>query len=213
MRGSSKIVVFHSVKDVSHRASLICPGGDCPAAQSDCAREIPDRWLARIMRWRVPPNWGPRDWSDEIRAIARAASWQASREFDPSRAVPFEWFVRHRILQAAYQRYRQEWRYALRCGGELAVTEPDGPLDLVAEGPLSPSECRAALEGLSDRDRRLIELLFWKGLTQGEVASMLGISQQAVSKRMHAVLSRLRLSIKRLDLSVVASADRCISPH
>jgi DNA-directed RNA polymerase specialized sigma subunit len=45
---------------------------------------------------------------------------------------------------------------------------------------------------LVDDDRRLLERLFWEGSTEAEVAGMMGISQQAVSKRKLKILSELR---------------------
>lgn len=55
---------------------------------------------------------------------------------------------------------------------------------------------RAVLECLSERDRRLIELRYFKGLTQVKTAAELGMSQVQVSRREKAVLLELR---KRLE--------------
>lgn len=54
--------------------------------------------------------------------------------------------------------------------------------------------CRlyAALEQLSLEERLLINELFFEGVTEGELAARLDISQQAVSKRKKRLLKKLR---------------------
>lgn len=45
---------------------------------------------------------------------------------------------------------------------------------------------RAAVEGaLTDKQRAVVEACFFEGLSQGEAATRLGISQQVVSKTLH----------------------------
>ncbi len=102
---------------VSHRIDAMFDSKTAsPGRAEACAtgsaedRSLLESSLSRIKRWRLPPNWGSRDWEDELLAIARAAAWQARCEYDPAPRVPFEAFLRLRIRQAAYQRYRQEWR-------------------------------------------------------------------------------------------------------
>ena len=67
----------------------------------------------RIRSWRVPPNWSPCDWFEELAAVATAAAWQALCEFDPELGVPLAAFGYCRILSRCLARYRKEWRYAL----------------------------------------------------------------------------------------------------
>jgi DNA-directed RNA polymerase specialized sigma24 family protein len=45
---------------------------------------------------------------------------------------------------------------------------------------------RAALErALTDKQREVVEMHFFEGLSQGEIARRLGVSQQVVQKRLH----------------------------
>lgn len=48
------------------------------------------------------------------------------------------------------------------------------------------------LEGLEEKDRRLIELRFWEGKTQSESAKLLGMNQVAVSRLEKRILLSLR---------------------
>ena len=47
------------------------------------------RLLRQISSWRVPPNWSPRDWLEELSAELVAAASEAERDFDPTRGVPW----------------------------------------------------------------------------------------------------------------------------
>ena len=55
---------------------------------------------------------------------------------------------------------------------------------------------KVSLSALGDDDRLLLQHLFWDGRTESEVASGLGISQQAVNKRKRKILSELRRSFE-----------------
>ena len=151
-----------------------------------------DHPLRRILAWRIPPHWTVRDWSEEMRAHGAAAAWQAVCEYDPARGVPWEVFVRQRVLTSALTRFRDEWRYVVRCVRDLVG---DGCGEHAEEDQTDSILRRhglyRALARLSSPDRALVEQLFWKGKTEAEIAASLGISQPAVSKRKHAVLRKL----------------------
>lgn len=51
---------------------------------------------------------------------------------------------------------------------------------------------RQMLDGLEEKDRRLIELRFWEGKTQSESAKILGMNQVAVSRSEKRILLYLR---------------------
>ncbi len=55
---------------------------------------------------------------------------------------------------------------------------------------------KAVLEDLGERDRRLIELRYFKGLTQVKTAAELGMSQVQVSRREKAILLELRQKLQ-----------------
>ena len=100
-------------------------------------------------------------------------------------------FVYHRMLASALARYRREWRYGAprshASGTAAAVPTEDRFADRDEQERLKRS-----LSHLPDDDRELLEHLFWDGQTETEIASGLGITQQAVNKRKHKLLSELR---------------------
>ncbi len=55
------------------------------------------------------------------------------------------------------------------------------------------ADLHAALEGLSDRDRRLLEMRYEEDLTQATIASRLGIPEGTVKVRLHRARQKLRL--------------------
>ena len=55
------------------------------------------------------------------------------------------------------------------------------------------SDLHAALELLSDRDRRLLEMKYQEDLTQAMIARRLGIPEGTVKVRLHRARNKLRL--------------------
>jgi RNA polymerase sigma-70 factor (ECF subfamily) len=55
------------------------------------------------------------------------------------------------------------------------------------------ADLHAALDLLSDRDRRLLEMKYEEDLTQGMIARRLGIPEGTVKVRLHRARNRLRL--------------------
>lgn len=49
---------------------------------------------------------------------------------------------------------------------------------------------RAVVEALSQKQREVVEAFFFEGLSQGDIARKLGISQQVVHKRIYGVRRR-----------------------
>jgi RNA polymerase sigma factor (sigma-70 family) len=166
-------------------------------------KEWPKVWTAcvrRTHRWRVPPRWSLSDWWEEIDAESIAAACHAIRIFDPNLGPTLNSFVYHTILASALSRYRKEWTYALRYG--MAQSE-DSSTVAGAEDRFSIEQeeelLKRTLTNLPEADRRLLQRLFWEGRTETEIASGLGITQQAVSKRKRKILSELRRCLNATD--------------
>ena len=69
--------------------------------------------------------------------------------------------------------------------------QDDGALELVHEwASLAP-----ALERLPPRERRVLYLRFFRGLTQSEIAEDIGVSQMHVSRILTATLEQLRTDL------------------
>ena len=72
---------------------------------------------------------------------------------------------------------------------DLASSEP-GPSDL-AESSFVSWRVHRALEELPEKEREVVELAYWSGLSQSEVAEFLHIPLGTVKTRTRSALSRL----------------------
>ena len=180
------------------------PGGEDVASDSRELGSAQGRagWLMalafgtrRACRWRVPPRWSVGDWHEELRAEGALAAWEAARDFDPARGVPFKPFVERRVLLHLLHRYRKEWDYAHHLARES--TDSEAPAQAGASRPpeLEAVEVRELAARLDPDDRRLVTILFWQGQTEAEAAESLGVSQQAVSKRKLRIILQLRRNL------------------
>ena len=153
--------------------------------------------LKRIFRWRVPPNWSISDWRNEMRAEAACAAWRAMCDYDQSLNVPLSIFARQRVLTSTLTRYRQEWAYALRSPQEYDPQRSNSKLLDFTDTEVFNDWPERALARLSQSDLWLVEQLFLRDRTEAEVATQIGITQPAISKRKRAIVTQLRRYIAR----------------
>jgi RNA polymerase sigma factor (sigma-70 family) len=162
--------------------------------------------LHQARQWRCPIHWDGKEWQKELDAIAKAAAFEACFYFDEQRGITLETFVFWQVLTALRDFHRREWAYfAFHCG-HLTKASDEGE---VGEGDESAEVCEEvategleqewrrclifwALERLSERERQVINRLYWDGRTEAEIAHELGISQQAVSKIKRKAIQKLR---------------------
>ena len=113
--------------------------------------------------------------------------WRAARTYDPARGPGAPWLfavARNAIVDRS------------RARSEPPVEVPDEPSS--ESGPheraeLSWTQWRVhrALEDLPQKEREVIELAYWRGLSQSEVATALGIPLGTVKTRTRSALQRL----------------------
>ena len=113
--------------------------------------------------------------------------WRAARTYDPARGPGAPWLfavARNAIVDRS------------RARSEPPVDVPDEPSS--ESGPheraeLSWTQWRVhrALEDLPQKEREVIELAYWRGLSQSEVAAELGIPLGTVKTRTRSALQRL----------------------
>lgn len=157
------------------------------------------RYTRPIHRWPVPPNWSTRDWREEMEAEISAAAWEAERDFDPTRGVPLEVFVRYRVWSRARSRYRREWSYARRLGPDVADGDREGASAGCFDSVDASESLGSCVDRLCEPQRRLIRGLYWEDRTEIELAGMFSLSQSTISKRKRRALDKLRHWIDRLE--------------
>jgi RNA polymerase sigma factor (sigma-70 family) len=146
----------------------------------------------RTRSWPIPPRWRPSEWHEELDAEGIAAACKAIQKYDPSRGTSINSFVYHQMVSGALSRYRQEWSYATRCSNSPVSQDSIPQPDHVAGLDEEREDLLRSLSRLVDDDRQLLERIYWDGYTEAEIAGLLGISQQAVSKRKQRILLGLR---------------------
>jgi RNA polymerase sigma-70 factor, ECF subfamily len=115
------------------------------------------------------------------------AVWRAARTYNPQRGPAAPWlFAVARNSIADRGRARRE----------PPAEAPDEPsseagLDEQAEFSWVSWRVHSALEVLPDQERRLIELAYWSGLSQSEIAGLEGIPLGTVKTRTRSALARL----------------------
>ena len=91
---------------------------------------------------------------------------------------------------------------------QLEVMAPQAVVSESAEDDVELREARrevqAALATLSSAEREVLDLAYWGGLTQSEIATALGIPSGTVKSRTFSALARLREALReRPELTAV----------
>lgn len=116
-----------------------------------------------------------------------AAVWRSARTYKPDRGAGAPWLyavARNAIIDRS------------RARTEPPADAPDepspdsGPAEL-AEAGWTAWRIHRALEELSENERSVIELAYWSGLSQSEIADYLGIPLGTVKTRTRAALAHL----------------------
>lgn len=98
------------------------------------------------------------------------------------------------IRSESSRRSREEREMRLVSEGGVAVDEEVWTLSVV-------DEVRAALTVLPDRERDVIELAFYEGLTYREVATHLDLAEGTVKSRIRSGLRRLREPMRHIGVA------------
>ena len=86
-------------------------------------------------------------------------------------------------------------------GGELEEPASLGTDDEELDSSPERVVLQQALQTLSPRDRRVVYLTFYVGLTQAEIAEQIGVSQVHVSRILRACLAKLGDQLDEESLS------------
>ena len=126
--------------------------------------------------------------------------WQEAARYDPRRGSPEAWLVmraKTRAIDRLRAIRRREKTFVAPVDDAVAASASEEP----AENPGVVAErrglVRSALDGLPEPQRRVVELAFFEGLTQAEIARRLGEPLGTVKTRARLGLERLRSLMKR----------------
>lgn len=129
--------------------------------------------------------------------------WREAPQYDPKRGSPEAWLVMRAKTRAIdrLRSIRRRDRTFVAPVDESVARSGEAP----AENPAVVAEDRGlvqtALAQLPEPQRRVIELAFFEGLTQSEIATRLGEPLGTVKTRARLGLERLRGALKRERVS------------
>jgi RNA polymerase sigma-70 factor (ECF subfamily) len=134
---------------------------------------------------------------------AYMALWRAPEAYDPGRG-PFRAFFLSLVHHRAVDTIRREER--LRARTERAANLEPVTGEDVAEAVTEDAyldvrrgQIREALGGLSDEQRQVIEMAYFGGMTQVQIAEEIGIPLGTVKTRTLAAMRKLRKALEETE--------------
>jgi RNA polymerase sigma-70 factor (ECF subfamily) len=141
--------------------------------------------------------------AEEIVQEAFMALWTNPNGYDQQRGSVKSWLmgtVHHRAVDLV-RREEAHRRRAERSIPEALATEPD-PAEQVVQEVGAPEEreaVRAALDGLPAEQRQVIELMYFGGRSQSQIAAELGLPLGTVKSRTLLGMRRLRGALTGME--------------
>lgn len=124
--------------------------------------------------------------AEDVTALAFERAYRRRGSFRPSRGTARAWLFGI-ARNAALDELRRRGR-ATALEGEASADHADDPAELGLRRAL----LRGALESLQPRERELVALKFFAGLTNAELATVIGTTETNAGTRLHRVIEKLR---------------------
>jgi RNA polymerase sigma-70 factor, ECF subfamily len=135
--------------------------------------------------------------AEEVTSQAFERAWRKRRQLDPEKGPARAWLfgiARNAALDELRRRSRQ-------------AEMPEDPGETAAPGAVAPAggdpaqvairrtALRQAMASLSGRERELVALKFFAGLSNAEIAAVLGTSESNAGTKLHRIVQKLRRSL------------------
>jgi RNA polymerase sigma-70 factor, ECF subfamily len=157
-------------------------------ARAEGFAELYERTFPRVYAY-VASLLRDRSSAEDVTAQAFERAYRKRRSYRPGRGSMDAW-VFGIARNAALDELRKRKRSAALVGDPEDTASPN-PEDQ-AELALRRETVRAALASLDGHERDLIALKFAGGLSNGEIARVLGMSESNVGTRLHRTITKLR---------------------
>ncbi len=135
--------------------------------------------------------------AEDVAQDTFATIWRAAATFDPERGAPLAW-VFTIARNAARDTARRRRLTVVGEPPELA-DDADGPSEIVAIES-ERFHVHAAVASLAPRAREVIELAYYGGLTQVEIAARIDVPLGTVKTRTRNALALLARSLDRVEV-------------
>lgn len=113
-------------------------------------------------------------------------AWKHAARFDPTRAKVKTWLV-----SIAHHRFLQQLRD--RPDATLELEDWDEPT--AAADPTDTIMAQQAMTALDESQRHLVELMYYRGYTHSELATITGLPLGTVKSRLRIALEHMRTSL------------------
>jgi RNA polymerase sigma-70 factor, ECF subfamily len=127
--------------------------------------------------------------AEDVTAAAFERAFSKRHRFDPERGSPRAWLFGI-ARNAALDELRRGKRQAELTEEPTDVDSPSAAQ--LAEQSSRRATVRLALDRLDPRERELVALKFFAGLSNAEIAALLGVSESNAGTRLHRVITKLR---------------------
>jgi RNA polymerase sigma-70 factor (ECF subfamily) len=127
--------------------------------------------------------------AEDVTAQAFERAYRRRKRYDERKGTPRQWLFGI-ARNAALDELRKRKRRAGLVGDPADPDVPDPAGE--ADDADRRATVRAALAGLAPRDRELVALKFHAGLTNAEIAGVLGVSESNAGTRVHRAVTKLR---------------------
>jgi RNA polymerase sigma-70 factor, ECF subfamily len=156
------------------------------------AFEVLYRRYSRSMLGLALRRLGDRGRAEDALQETFSAIWRAAKTYRPERGPAAPW-----LFAVARNSISDRGRARREPPAEAPDEASDeaGP-DEQAEQSWLAWRVHSALETLPDHERRLIELAYWSGLSQSEIANLVGIPLGTVKTRTRSALTRLAVELE-----------------
>ncbi|CAG0937289.1 ECF RNA polymerase sigma factor SigK [Thermoflexales bacterium] len=145
---------------------------------------------------------GDRALAEEVTADSFVSVWRASDSYSEERGRFVAWLmsvVRHRAIDELRRLSVRPEGSAVELNEALLTTaQPDG-LDDIVDVQRRREVVRSVLAGLPIPQRQALELAYFGGLTQQEIAQKTGTPLGTVKTRMRLGLLKMREELRRFD--------------
>jgi RNA polymerase sigma-70 factor, ECF subfamily len=168
--------------------TLVAPARETPA-EADLAFERLYRSSRDDVYAYVAGVLRDRSAAEEVTAAAFERAFRKRGRFDARRGSARAWLFGI-ARNAALDELRRRRRQAELDAEPADIVAP--PVDALAEGGARRATLIAALAGLEPRERELVAMKFFAGLSNAEIAAVLGVSESNAGTKLHRVITKLR---------------------
>ena len=173
-------------------------------------------WLVRVVAKHLARRLSPCITLDELTSAGAVGLIKAADRYDHKRALSFAAYAKHRILgemldylraqdplSRTERRARRERGEATEAAAFVAMTDLPAA-DRVPVDYLLRAQVCTARRSLTNRENRVIELSFYAGWNNREIAQAMGVNESRISQLKTSALSKLRTRLAKASKGAAA---------